>query len=43
MPPDDWLHAGALRVQPGSYTLASGPNAWDLPVATELRVTATTS
>ena len=30
--PDDWLHAGALRVQPGGYTLASGPNAWDLPV-----------
>ena len=36
---DDWLHAGALRVQPGTYALASGPNAWDLPVRTELRVT----
>ncbi|WP_457100653.1 glycoside hydrolase family 3 C-terminal domain-containing protein [Microbacterium sp. P5_E9] len=37
---DDWLHAGALRVQPGGYTLASGPSAWDLPVRTDLRVTA---
>ena len=36
---DDWVHAGALRVQPGGYTLASGPNAWDLPVTTELQVT----
>ncbi|GAA1974621.1 glycoside hydrolase family 3 C-terminal domain-containing protein [Microbacterium pumilum] len=36
--PDDWVHAGALRVQPGGYTLASGPNAWELPVATELLV-----
>ena len=37
--PDDWVHAGALRVQPGSYTLAAGPSAWSLPVRTGLEVT----
>ncbi|HWD61377.1 MAG TPA: glycoside hydrolase family 3 C-terminal domain-containing protein [Humibacter sp.] len=25
--PKDWLHAGALRVQPGAYRIASGPSA----------------
>jgi beta-glucosidase len=37
---DDWVHAGALRVQPGTYALAAGPSAWDLPVRVELEVTA---
>ena len=37
---DDWLHEGALRVQPGTYTVAAGPSAWDLPVRAELEVTA---
>ena len=36
---DDWLHAGALRVQPGSYVIAAGPSAWDLPVRADLEVT----
>ncbi|MFC0196675.1 glycoside hydrolase family 3 C-terminal domain-containing protein [Microbacterium arthrosphaerae] len=36
---DDWLHAGALRVQPGRYALAAGPSAWDLPVRADLEVT----
>ncbi|MEU1971909.1 glycoside hydrolase family 3 C-terminal domain-containing protein [Microbacterium sp. NPDC019599] len=36
--PEDWLHAGALRVQPGTYVLAAGPSAWDLPVNAELEV-----
>jgi len=36
---DDWLHAGALRVQPGSYEIAAGPSAWDLPLRAELEVT----
>ena len=35
---DDWLHAGALRVQPGAYRLAAGPSADDLPVSAELTV-----
>ena len=38
--PSDWLHAGALRVQPGAYTVAAGPSSWDLPVAAELEVVA---
>ncbi|MGX5772226.1 glycoside hydrolase family 3 C-terminal domain-containing protein [Microbacterium trichothecenolyticum] len=37
---DDWVHAGALRVQPGAYALAAGPSAWELPVRVELEVTA---
>ena len=36
---DDWVHAGALRVQPGSYVIAAGPSAWDLPVRAQLEVT----
>ncbi len=36
---DDWLHRGALRVQPGEYTLAAGPSAWNLPVSAGLEVT----
>ncbi|QAY60209.1 glycoside hydrolase family 3 protein [Microbacterium protaetiae] len=35
---DDWLHAGALRVQPGVYALAAGPSADDLPVSADLTV-----
>ena len=34
----DWLHAGALRVQPGAYRIAAGPSADDLPVAAVLAV-----
>lgn len=37
--PDDWVHAGALRVQPGAHTLAAGPSAWSLPVRAGLEVT----
>uniref|UniRef100_UPI00383A1F36 glycoside hydrolase family 3 C-terminal domain-containing protein n=1 Tax=Isoptericola rhizosphaerae TaxID=3377837 RepID=UPI00383A1F36 len=37
--PADWVHVGALRVQPGSYALAAGPSAADLPVRSTLRVT----
>ncbi|MDQ7879086.1 glycoside hydrolase family 3 C-terminal domain-containing protein [Microbacterium sp. QXD-8] len=37
---EDWLHVGALRVQPGSYVVAAGPSAWDLPVRDKLEVTA---
>jgi beta-glucosidase len=37
---DDWLHEGALRVQPGAYSIAAGPSAWDLPVSAELEVVA---
>ncbi|HKP07603.1 MAG TPA: glycoside hydrolase family 3 C-terminal domain-containing protein, partial [Microbacterium sp.] len=36
----DWLHDGALRVQPGSYVVAAGPSAWDLPVRAELEIVA---
>ncbi|MGN6218810.1 MAG: glycoside hydrolase family 3 C-terminal domain-containing protein [Microbacterium sp.] len=36
---DDWLHRGALRVQPGMYTLAAGPSAWNLPASAGLEVT----
>ncbi|AEG45014.1 glycoside hydrolase family 3 C-terminal domain-containing protein [Isoptericola variabilis] len=36
--PDDWLHAGALRVQPGEYVVAAGPSSADLPVRAALRV-----
>ncbi len=35
---DDWLHAGALRTQPGAYRIAAGPSADDLPVAAVLTV-----
>ncbi|MDQ0644628.1 glycoside hydrolase family 3 C-terminal domain-containing protein [Microbacterium murale] len=35
---EDWLHEGALRVQPGSYRVAAGPSADDLPVLAELTV-----
>ena len=35
---DDWLHAGALRVQPGSYTIAAGPSAWDLRTHASLEI-----
>ncbi|GAA4488162.1 glycoside hydrolase family 3 N-terminal domain-containing protein [Microbacterium panaciterrae] len=35
---EDWLHAGALRVQPGAYRIAAGPSADELPVNQELRV-----
>ena len=35
---DDWLHAGALRVQPGEYRIAAGPSADALPVGTGLTV-----
>lgn len=37
--PVDWLHEGALRVQPGRYRIASGPSAADLPVDADLTVT----
>lgn len=36
--PQDWLHAGALRVQPGRYLVAAGPSAWDVPVHAGLEV-----
>ena len=35
---DDWLHQGALRVQPGSYTIAAGPSAWDLRTDASLEI-----
>ena len=35
---DDWLHEGALRVQPGTYRIAAGPSADDFPVAADLRI-----
>jgi beta-glucosidase len=35
---EDWLHAGALRVQPGAYRIAAGPSADDLPVSAPLTV-----
>ena len=34
----DWLHAGALRVQPGVYRLSAGPSADALPVSVDLTV-----
>jgi beta-glucosidase len=37
---DDWLHEGALRVQAGTYVLAAGPSAWDLPLRADLEVLA---
>lgn len=37
--PSDWVHAGALRVQPGEYTIAAGPSADALPVSAPLTVT----
>ncbi|RLK52665.1 glycoside hydrolase family 3 C-terminal domain-containing protein [Microbacterium telephonicum] len=37
--PADWLHEGALRVQPGTYRIAAGGSADALPVSTELVVT----
>ncbi|MCC2594571.1 glycoside hydrolase family 3 C-terminal domain-containing protein [Tessaracoccus sp. OS52] len=36
--PEDWVHAGALRVQPGDYVVAAGPSADDLPVRATLKV-----
>lgn len=33
---DDWLHRGALRVQPGAYRIAAGPSADELPVQATL-------
>lgn len=36
---DDWLHEGALRVQPGTYRIAAGASADDLPVEAEVVVT----
>ena len=36
--PQDWLHEGALRVQPGRYRLAAGPSADELPVEAALTV-----
>ncbi|WP_062308386.1 glycoside hydrolase family 3 C-terminal domain-containing protein [Demequina subtropica] len=35
---DDWLHEGALRVQPGRYRVAAGPSADALEVGAELTV-----
>lgn len=35
---DDWLHEGALRVQPGSYTIAAGPSAWHLRTHASLEI-----
>ncbi|GAB3797163.1 glycoside hydrolase family 3 C-terminal domain-containing protein [Humibacter antri] len=37
--PNDWLHAGSLRVQPGAYRLAAGPSADDLPRSAMFTVT----
>ncbi|MGN8025330.1 glycoside hydrolase family 3 N-terminal domain-containing protein [Microbacterium sp. 22242] len=37
--PRDWLHAGALRVQPGAYRIAAGASADALAVSAELVVT----
>lgn len=34
----DWLHEGALRVQPGDYRLAAGPSADELPVEAVLTI-----
>ena len=36
--PEDWLHEGALRVQPGAYRLAAGPSADVLEIHTALTV-----
>lgn len=36
--PADWLHEGALRVQPGTYRVAAGPSADALDVAAPLVV-----
>ncbi|WP_394550806.1 glycoside hydrolase family 3 C-terminal domain-containing protein [Agromyces sp. MMS24-JH15] len=36
--PEDWLHAGALRVQPAAYRIAAGPSADELPVSAVLSV-----
>ncbi|MGC4175600.1 beta-glucosidase family protein [Demequina sp.] len=38
--PRDWLHEGALRVMPGTYRVAAGPSADELPVSVALEVTA---
>ncbi|MFB7250973.1 glycoside hydrolase family 3 C-terminal domain-containing protein [Microbacterium sp. NPDC056234] len=35
---DDWLHRGALRVQPGEYRIAAGSSADALEVVAELRI-----
>ncbi|MBP2437225.1 glycoside hydrolase family 3 C-terminal domain-containing protein [Microbacterium amylolyticum] len=36
--PEDWVHAGALRVQPGAYRIAAGPSADALEVDATLTV-----
>jgi beta-glucosidase len=36
--PADWVHTGALRVQPGTYVLAAGPSAAELPARCRLTV-----
>ncbi|MCT9821294.1 glycoside hydrolase family 3 C-terminal domain-containing protein [Microbacterium sp. W1N] len=36
--PADWLHEGALRVQPGTYEIAAGPSADELVVTAPLSV-----
>lgn len=36
----DWLHDGALRVQPGTYRIAAGPSSADLAAVAPLEVTA---
>lgn len=37
--PEDWLHEGALRAQPGEYRIAAGGSADRLPVEAALVVT----
>lgn len=36
--PSDWLHEGALRVQPGRYRIAAGPSADELDASVDLEV-----
>ncbi|WP_241843208.1 glycoside hydrolase family 3 C-terminal domain-containing protein [Agromyces albus] len=36
--PDDWVHAGALRVQPGAYRIAAGPSCDELALSEVLHV-----
>lgn len=36
--PDDWVHAGALRVRPGAYEVAAGPSSASLPCRAALTV-----
>lgn len=37
--PADWVHVGALRVQPGPYLVAAGRSSGDLPLRAALDVT----